>query len=39
MGDLPNDVRTHYMKSGGYEILKRLLLFERTNLKPQIFIQ
>jgi hypothetical protein len=28
MGDLPNDVRTHYMTSGGYEILKKLLLLE-----------
>ncbi len=27
-GDLPNDVRTHYKASGGYEILKKLLLLE-----------
>jgi len=30
LGDLPDDVRTHYRESGGYELLKRLLLIDKS---------
>ena len=36
MGDLPDDVRTHFRDSGGYEILKKLLLVEKTTGVSQI---
>ncbi len=37
MGDLPNDVRTAFRESEGYEILKRLLLVEKTIVALQNF--
>jgi len=38
MGDLPDDVRTHYMMSGGNEILKKLLLTDNSLNKPMLTI-